>query len=260
MSAKHGDIFAFCKRTIEEIGNLLTGQNANSLEKQVALFHYVRAGYLLNAIYTLITHGFATEAMVILRSLLNLYINIKWLNAGDSKERYERFGYFEAIFKWQAIQTLDHFVSTGANIDNKHLNHCKKCFEFVKEKYGLKNNKDYFNWSGLSISKMASDEGVDLQEEYKLIYSQLSAIEHTSPETVRQYLDKDTETVIGKITVGPREENITLVLITAMQYFFHVRAITCEVFGLAEDAYRSQTEAWEKIENKYWRNDGAEKK
>ena len=184
---KYQNLFNFSENTIEKSRNFLVGEKAATLEKQVTLFHFARAVYLLDAIYRLCAQGFATEAMVILRSLLNLYINIKWLTSGDSKKRFERFAEFEVVFKKLAIEAVIKYGAIKGEIKNTNLNIHDEEFDRVKKKYNLRKKRDLFSWSGKSLSKMATN--VNLEKEYSRIYSKLSSIEHTGPESVQNYLE-----------------------------------------------------------------------
>lgn len=210
---------------------------------------------MLDAIYTLTIQGLATEAMVILRSLLNLYINIKWLSTGDTKKRFERFADFEVVFKKLAMQTLVEHGNIWEQVKNDNLNIHDKDFESVKKKYDLKKREDFYNWSGKSIFKMALDKEVNLGKEYRIIYGRLSSTEHTGPESARDYLD-DSGKGATKIKAGPRDENIDLVLITALEYYFNVKAIAHSAFGLEWLTLESDREAFLKIRRKFWGSNG----
>lgn len=234
---KYQALFDFTENTLDERLNFVVGENVNTLEKQVTLFHFVRATYLLDAIYRLSAQGLATEAMVILRSLLNLYINIKWLITRDTKERFEQFADFEVIFQKLAM-------------DDDLTVHDKE-FERIKKKYNLKKRKDFLNWSGKSIYKMASDKDVNLGKAYKTIYGNLSSIEHTGPGSVRFYLD---DSMPGKMAIkaASRDENIDLVLITALEFYFSVKAIVHNIFDLSWDNLKSVEQNLSDLKNKYW--------
>jgi hypothetical protein len=248
---KYEDLFLLAKTAIDEGGSFLVGQNANSLAKQITLFHFARTGYLLQAIYTLAIHGLATEAMVILRSLLNLFINIKWLTSANTVYRFERFADFEIVFKKLAMQTIVDHGDIWEEIKNDNLSVHDNDFEAIRKKYNLKRKKDFFNWSGKSIFKMASEPGVDLEKDYKIIYGRLSSIEHTGPESVRQYLD-GSEKGITTIKVGPRDENIDLVLITAIEYYFHVKEITHSIFDIEWTNLEQTRRTFLKTRSRYW--------
>lgn len=251
LARKYGDLFELTMVTIDQGSAFLTGQNANTTAKQVTLFHLVRAGYLLEATYTLCSKGLATEAMVILRSLLNLYINLKWLTSTDIEQRFQRFADFEVVFKKLATQTVIEHGDIWDEIKNENLKIHDQDFEQVKNKYGLTKKKDFFNWSGKSIFMMASEKGVNLEKEYRIIYGRLSSIEHTGPEYVRQYLD-DSEKGTTTIKAGPRDENIDLVLFTALEYYFHVKAIAHTIFDVEWTNLEKDREAFLKVRKKYW--------
>jgi hypothetical protein len=250
LALKYNDLFDFTKITIARGHKFLIGQNANTLAKQITLHHFVRAGYLLEATYTLCSHGLATEAMVILRSILNLYINLKWLTSTDAEQRFQRFADFEVIFKKLAMQTIVDYGDIWDEIKDENLTNHDQDFESVKKKYDLTKKKDFFNWSGKSIFMMASEEGVDLENDYRVIYGRLSSIEHTGPESVRQYLD-DSEKGVTTIKVGPRDESIDLVLITALEYYFHVKAIAHTIFHFEWTELEKDKETFLKIRRKY---------
>jgi hypothetical protein len=155
------------------------------------------------------------------------------------------------IFKKLAMQTVIDHGGIWDEIKDENLSIHDQDFERVKKKYGLTKKKDFFNWSGMSIFKMASEKGVDLEKEYRIIYGQLSSIEHTGPESVRQYLD-DSEKGTTKIKAGPRDDNIDLVLITALEYYFHVKAIAHTMFDVAWTDLEKDRESFLKIRSKYW--------
>ena len=248
---KYQDLFDFAKSTIDESLSFVVGESANTLEKQATLFHFARAAYLLDAIYRLSAQGLATEAMVILRSLLNLYINIKWLTTGDTKKRFERFADFEVVFKKLAMDEIIQQGDIWDEIKNDDLTIHDKEFERIKKKYNLKKRKDFFNWSGKSIYKMANAKGVNLGKEYKIIYGKLSSIEHTGPDSVRSYLDNPVPKITA-IKAASRDENIDLVLITALEYYFSVKAIVHNIFNLSWDNLKSVEQNHSDLKNKYW--------
>ncbi len=257
LAQKYQDIFDLAQRAITESLNFIVGEKANTLERQVTLFHYIRAAYLLEAIYRLSIQGLATESMVLLRSLLNLYINIKWLTKDDSKKRLERYADFEVIFKKLAIDTLLEHGEIWDEIKKPDFHIHDKDFKRVKKKYNLKNWRDFFNWSGKTIYQMAKDKNVNLKKEYKIIYGRLSSIEHTGPDSVRDYLDS-SEKGFTKVKSAVRDENIDLVLLTALQYYFQIKAITHNIFSVEWPDLRSYEKDFSHIQSKYWK-DSSEK-
>ncbi len=250
LKQKYQDLFDFTKGTINESTDFIVCKNVNTMERQVLLFHFVRAFHLLDAIYRLCLQGFATEAMIILRSLLNLYINIKWLTTGDTKKRFERFADFEVVFKKLAMDDIIQHGNIWDEIKNDNLTVHDKEFERIKKKYNLKKRKDFFNWSGKSIYKMAKDKNVNLETDYKIIYGKLSSIEHTGPDSVRSYLD-DSEKGKTKIKAASRDEKIELVLITALDYYFSIKIITHNTFDVSWNNIKSVEQTLSDLKSKY---------
>jgi hypothetical protein len=241
LEQRYQDLFGFTEKTVKKSRNFLVGEKPDTLGKKITLFHFARAAYLLDAIYRLCNQGFATEAMVILRSLLNLYINIKWLTSSNTAERLERFVDFGAVYEALALDRLAERRGLKANF------HPHREFELVKKKYGLKRRSDFFRWSGKSIKQMAKD--VNLDSEYDGVYSHLSAIEHTGPESAADYVEHPQGKIL--IKAGPRDNNIRLVLLTALKYYFFVEGITRGIFGADCSPLEKDTQEWSVLSIKY---------
>jgi hypothetical protein len=248
---KYRDIFKLTRKTIKGNLRFLVGEQANSLKRQVTLFHYVRAAYLVEAIYALCKQGLATEAMVLLRSLLNLFINIKWLTKEDCEKRFERYADFEVIYKKLSIDTLFEHGEIWDEIEKPEINIHDEDFEKIKNKYELKNRRDYFNWSGKTIYQMAKD--VTLEKEYAIIYGRLSSREHTSPDSVRDYLET-SEKGFTEIKQVKKAKDIDLVLLTALQYYYQIKAILHDIFSIEWRDMKSYEKEFSDLQNKYWGN------
>ena len=179
--------------------------------------------------------------MVILRSLLNLYINIKWLTTSNSAERFVRFVDFGAVYEALAFDRLAEGRGLSAHF------HPRQAFEVVKRKYGLKKPSVFFRWSEKSIRQMAKE--VNLDREYDVVYSQLSAVEHTGLQTAASYVEHPDGKIV--IKAGPRDDNIPLVLLTSLKYYFFVEGITRETFGIDCSPLEKDTQEWSVLSIKY---------
>ena len=104
LTNKYGNLFRFSKRIIKEGPINLKGKPAGSLDKQIILLHYARSLYLADSIHRLCVEGHAIEASVLLRSLFNLFLNLKWLTSSDSEKRMTRYADFEIIFKKRGME------------------------------------------------------------------------------------------------------------------------------------------------------------
>jgi len=234
---KYEDIFKFAQEVLDNNIKLLNGQNADSLPKSVVLYHYRRAFSLLYAIKILCEQGFATEGMVLLRSLLNLYINVKWLTTGNIDSRMKRFVDFEIIIRYRGIKTLRELGEVSKEEGDKELEKMRERYEKIKKKYNLKGNPRYWRWSGKSIRQMARE--VSLLNEYEIIYSYLSEREHTSPVAARDYW--------GRLN----DSKIDMAIFPALGYFLNVKEIALDTFDMDLTSLKIEKQELSKLENKY---------
>lgn len=247
---KYQDIFDFTEGVIEKTPGIFSGQKDDTLEKQITIYHLARANYLLDATKILCNQGYVIEALVLIRSLVNLYINLKWLTSGDSSQRMERYADFEVIFKKKKFEIGKKYSRHKEK--NQKINSFphENSFKEVINKYGLKSNiiKGPIQWSGKSIYQMAKDVGLTL--DYELIYSQLSSIEHTCPSSAREYLGKIPEgnTILN---IGPRDKDISGEMLTAIDYLFKVREVALKVFDLDFEERSKEIEEFNKLQEKY---------
>jgi len=247
---KYKDIFDFIDEIITSCPNDFKGIKADSLAKQITLFHYARASYLIDAINRLCMAGYATEAMVILRSLFNLYINIKWLTSEDQNYRMERYADFEIIFKKQIKNNIiEHTSIPIENISGSNIS-LDEVYDRIKFKYNLKTVRGFHNWSGKSIYQMAKDIG--LEKAYLILYGKLSEIEHTGPASAHEYFDYSKKGTIV-LKTGPRAKNIDFVLLTSIRYFYDVKEITYSVFNLKWQSVERDKQIYSDLKDKYWK-------
>jgi len=248
---KYLDVFSFADKIVAKGPASFEAKTVNSLSEKITLFHYARALYLLQSIMVLCSEGYATEAMIILRSLLNLFINIRWLTSEEIdycnvKYRMERYADYDVVFKKKYQDNIIKF-SPGVISEDEHTFFNQE-FERIKKKYPKEKNFDPRFWSGRSIFDMASE--VSLESEYRILYSQLSELEHTGPSSKNKYIDLSSKGKM-KIKTGPRDKDISMVLLTAISYFIDVNALTHIVFKLELDNLKRDKEALNVLKNKY---------
>jgi hypothetical protein len=246
---KYKDLFDLSHEMISNASATIEGQNVNTLTKRIILFHYIRAINLHIAIVKLCMEGHANEAFVILRSLLNLLINLKWITSEDSQSRMQRFADFDIVGKKLSI---DRAINKGTISKEKAAERfpdLNRKFEVVKMKYNLKSNRDFKNWSGVNIFNMAQEIG--FEDYYLDIYSQLSDIEHTGHRSVRHYID---DSVHGNISVriGGIDENTDHAILTSFDLFLRVKAIAYVTFKLNIDILKKENQKIEDLRAKYW--------
>ena len=196
----------------------LKDESAPALSKQIVFFHYVKALSLLDTIQILCQRNKTGESGIILRSLLNLFINLKWLTLKeDSDKRMQRYADYEIISKKRKMDLAS--IRPSNPSENQKAEKLNKNFDEIVKKYNLnpKNWKDLSLWSGKTIRQMAKD--VSLLDDYEKIYSYLSFEEHTDPSTARNYLSR-SKNEISSFIAKPDDYFIALMLWTAIARFF----------------------------------------
>ena len=227
---KHAEFFEIiddirCKRTSK-----LESVPAITLTKGIVFFHYVKAFSLLETIQILCQKNRIGESKIILRSLLNLYINLKWLTKENIDNRMQRYADFEIIGKKRQMDWAN--VLPNNEEEKRRTEELNENFSKIIKKYKIKPDdwEGLSRWSGKSIRKMAID--VDLLDDYEKIYSYLSFEEHTGPSTARTYLS-DSENVISSYISKPDDFLVALILWTAISYYFQIEDIVSTIFDIS---------------------------
>jgi hypothetical protein len=244
---RYGDILEFANSLIKSSASMLDGENCNSLPRAIAVYHFAKSLNYLEAIFILSSHGHAREAMVLLRSQLNLLINFKWLLVDGSEERMTRFADFEVIIKKKTMEAIKEFGSLPYDEKTFHIH--DEEFERVKKKYNLTKPKDFYAWSGKTISQMANDVGMTTH--YQIVYRKTSEFDHTGPASVRDYLD-DTQPPKVIVKIGPKDEYIDFVLLSSLEYFIDTKIMTMELFSLELKKSEHEKEIYREIQTKYY--------
>ena len=158
----------------------------NSYVKAAAIFHAVKASVSERAASELISKEiFNADAQIIIRSILNITINITYILNKDSEARAKLWANHAVISKSNLLKALlkhdQEYItkkSTQKEID--------QVFEEAKKIKTIYKYKDYKPWSNKSIRKMAKD--VKLVDTYDIIYASLSDIEHTNANSADNYI------------------------------------------------------------------------
>ncbi len=223
----------------------LEKESASTLPRQVVFFHYVKAISLLDAIQILTQKNKTNEAGIILRSLLNLFINFKWLTLTDSDKRMQRYADFEIISKKRKMDLAG--VLSADEEEKQKTKEIENQHKVIIEKYSLnpKDWKSMTQWSGKSIRQMAID--VDLLADYEKVYSYLSFEEHTDPSTITNYISRSTNEENIYIA-NPDDYLIALILWTAISYYFQIEEVVAKIFNVN---FPEQTVNLRTLANKY---------
>lgn len=250
----YADLFDYAGLLLEKGSISVQGAQKKTLEVHVALMYLARAIRLMASIRYLCSIGYGAEALVLLRSLLNLYINIKWLTKDNANERMRRYADFEMVNKFVFVNS----ISKSGQFDEKWNAECEKLKEAVEpvlEKYQLRRKVDNLHkWSGKSIRAMADE--VSLTSDYVMLYGHLSEVEHTGPAMVEKYLESDDEQTVLK--VGPSGEDIHLAMLSTIEYFLGVIDCVSCVVAVEWDNESSDLKTFQDLQKKYAKHQESE--
>jgi hypothetical protein len=177
----------------------------------IGIFHLNRIRHLLLGIIELCSNGLLIESQILLRSLLNIRIYLKWMNAEDSDKRKQRYRDFEIVFCKKAAESTYKFYGKLIDTSTADYRQSEQLFNNVITKYNIKDYKKLKSWSPKSIRQMAED--VNLEREYEITYSRLSEYEHCGPSSIVDYYG------IEDITFEANLNNLPSIFIGGCEYF-----------------------------------------
>lgn len=184
------EVKSFHQALINSFQTAFDANTIKGLESGIASFHLYKATRLLKAIVILGEKAHCSEGYILLRTLLNLCINLKWMFEKSIPYRTKRFADFDVVFKQKGIDTslqFGGFAETEKNELIEISRENKKKIKDLKNQYVLPPEYDLNSWSGKSISDMASETGIGWY--YNLVYTTLSNHEHTNPNSVQEYFE-----------------------------------------------------------------------
>jgi len=199
-------------------------------DKGVILFLAGKACKTYEAIVLLDERGFGQDAGVLTRSLLELAINVLWINE-DLQSRAEMYRDYDAIVRLQADKTLarhPELLGTKGRPSAEYLDATRSVREAeaarAKRKHGFTKNR----WSSKTIQQMAKE--VDLDDHYEYAYRNLSNIEHSISSSSKAYVEKATGSY--RLSVGPSEAHVLETLATAYDLMLRIFAVSDIHLGL----------------------------
>jgi|GEM_PF-3947765 hypothetical protein len=191
-------------------------------------YNYKKSVNLLKSISILCFEGYANEAIILFRSLLNIYISTKWISMDKTEERSQRYVDFELVYRRKFYEKVLEY-GTPPHENTEALANNENQVNQTLLKYNIKDINDVRSWHGTTIKKMAYESG--LHWEYDVFYSYLSEFEHTGPASITEYWDG------FNIQTNPREKNVVEILLQTIEYFLLNSFICCKHMGCSYRMY-----------------------
>jgi len=215
-----GDI----RRKISEI----SGTPNESQYKIITLFFFIKSWRTFQSIRLLFSNKLSEDADILLRSLLEVVVNLKYISL-DWQKRIELFLGYDYV---QRQKLLDKLKKLGDPLADKIRQSRPEVVRDVLEEYSkLKDNyPNMLRWSGKSIEEMAKDVGLG---KHYIIYRVLSDHVHPSPRATLKYFSEGPTGIV----VGPSlsDDEIAKHLHTTCVYFLIICDHANELFSLGFD-------------------------
>jgi hypothetical protein len=215
-----GDTIDKCNLRKMPFGTITSIQNVVGFLSTKAFKTYV-------AIFLLCKNGAGQDAEILLRSLIEILINVKYLLKADSITRADMYIRYFDFKTARDIKILKDDPRIGAKIKEYEEEYDKKKEEFV-EKYDPKNKN---SWSGKSVAEMAEEAG--LKEIYFKAYNSSSNIVHSNILCSNQYV----KYVEGRIDfeAGPSNSCVERVLASSIECLINILMDFNNVFNIGND-------------------------
>jgi hypothetical protein len=215
-----GDI----RRKISEI----SGPYNEKQYKIITLFFFIKSWRTFQSIRLLCSKKLSEDADILLRSLFEAVVNLKYISL-DWQKRIELFIGYDYV---QRQKLLDKLKTLGDPLADRILQSSPEVVREVLDEYS-KLKDDYPNtlrWSGKSIEAMAKDVGL---EKHYIIYRLLSDHVHPSPRaTLKYFSESPTGIVLGP---SPSDDDIVRHVHTTCVYFLIICDHANEIFSLECD-------------------------
>lgn len=234
-------ILVFAEEVINEKRNLKTSINAVPVPDAVRLTCVTLATKALKtsaAIALLLQRGFIEDAGILLRSVLEVLINLKYI--GQSQDLAQQYIEFEGVAKCNFLKSLKD-QGVISEIDEV----VKRCCMLVEGHFAHNQKR----WTGKTIRERADRAG--LIEDYHMIYALLCDIAHGGSMTTPDYVD----TKISGTGIELSAKNISTtwfeliagkICLLVLQIVAHVRSI----FGEQENQ-RDISHLWRSLKDEF---------
>ena len=219
LRVKFWEAFRSSGELTRQAERVVTTQVSETHLHDIVVYHLVRANSLLRATTAACEAGYAKEALLFLRSLFLLNMNLRWLMTGDTEEKVQRFAHFEAVRKHLSEMNLNEYGVHPVELSNR------EGYQIAVEKYGLSTEDDLTYWPGLSPQEMADELG--MTNAYHLVFGRVLDYDITSPGAMNQYMEMTDEGLAVRWSASEEEVEFTMreairLFVEALKHFLMV--------------------------------------
>lgn len=217
-------LIADVRKVLEEQKDKL---NVDDALKVIVTFHLAKSVRTVRAIVNLCKSGWAVEAQILLRSLVELMITLNYIVDGGL-DRAILYIEHDHILKKDILENIlkDEEMVQIVGYTEEDVREINSNYESVKKNYPNK-----YQWANKTIRKMA--DKVRLTFFYDYVYWMLSNTSHSNPRSGLYYMDVENDT--PKFKFGPSSDWISPCLELSSEILIRVVSKLEEVFPIEID-------------------------
>ncbi len=201
--------------------------------QRIFLFFLTKAIKTYSASCILCQEGYGQDACVLLRSLLESLISVKYmlLDLDSADEKALRF----VEYKWVILKRYLSETKNGLENEQEDDLYSKKKliidkFNEYKKKYNIVSDRALLSWSGKTIKDMARITDKNLFQEYESAFRIYSRFSHTSIIGDNEYMDFKNN--ILTFSPSPGTIAVTSALKNAVNYTMDFLRVFNDMFNL----------------------------
>jgi len=218
--------------------------NWNNLSafQQVVCFLFGKACKSYHAIHLLCKGSFGQDAAILVRSLLEILINLFYIAEEESEQRAENFiRYWIIMEKHRLEKCKKRGLLNSIQEENQIIQKYEEEID-RRKKGGIKEKRGKeYKWSGKSIAQMAREVGLDYHHD--VIYWRLSQIAHPNIKGSEYFVSDQGNDL--KIDCGPGKTHIEESFTTAFDFFSQISLKFNEIL-LGDTKIKKQLESLRK--------------
>jgi hypothetical protein len=161
----------------------------------------------LQAVKLLVQNGFGGDATSVMRTLIELDIDLAYILSKDTDERLKQF------FEYGHVDTYRLLQRVAGQISPQRLEAARKLFEAVEGGYRTKKNRHINSWTRVTVRDRAI--AVDRKSNYDRAYALGCGASHSGMATLKYAIDS-TEDGTVTLHTGARETTATALEFASM--------------------------------------------
>lgn len=233
ISSQNNELFHVADNLSDLFSSCMSAFNSKKIilsdlapDKRIALFFMARAGKTYKAIYALLKDGYSQDAAILLRTLVENLISLRYILNDPQSSSVKAVRFVE--YKWVIFRRYIMNKKQGELDEHQALIISK--FNEFKDKYNITSDKGLLTWSGRTIKDMASKVDDKLLAEYESMFRACSQFSHPSIISDREYVWYQSQALV--FSTNPSSEGVSQNMKRAVNYFYEFIKIFDQMYEL----------------------------